>query len=439
MSLDETPRVLFLTPVAFNGVTGGGITFSSLFRGWPRDRLATVHADPEPVSTDVCDTYYRLGRAEIDLAWPLSALRRSPATATGEATGTPAATGTPSLARRLALAVLGDPPPQRGRLSPDLERWIEAFRPQVLYTILGTNGMMDLVEAVRQRFDLPLVVHIMDDWPAASYRSGLLGPLERARMNRHLDRLIGAATTCLAISPAMAEAYGVRYGRPFTPFQNTIDTAARSPDPAPEPTVGSPAEVLYVGSIFANAQLDSLIDCARAVAALNDAGRPVRLRIASPLDHAARYRSRLELHPAITIEDTIRDDETFFRRIREADVLLLPVNFDADSVRFIRYSMPTKVPAYLVSGTPLLAYGPAETAQIAYARDAGWAQVVDRRGVEGLGKALAELLDDGDLRRRLTAAAGATARANHDAATVRSGFQAVLRAAATAGKEGKRA
>ena len=41
----EQPRILFVTSAAFNGITGGGITFSNLFRGWPQDRLFTVHND----------------------------------------------------------------------------------------------------------------------------------------------------------------------------------------------------------------------------------------------------------------------------------------------------------------------------------------------------------------------------------------------------------
>ncbi|MBV8653193.1 MAG: hypothetical protein JO255_17135, partial [Alphaproteobacteria bacterium] len=69
------PRVLFVTPAAFNQVSGGGITFSNLFRGWPRDRLATVHNDRVPVSRDVCASYYELSDAELVLPAVLRRLR----------------------------------------------------------------------------------------------------------------------------------------------------------------------------------------------------------------------------------------------------------------------------------------------------------------------------------------------------------------------------
>src|SRR6516165_12513815 len=70
------PRVLFLTPCAFNSVTGGGVTFSNLFRGWPRDRLATITDDPVPVCRDVCDQYYFLSDEELRYKAPFHWLRR---------------------------------------------------------------------------------------------------------------------------------------------------------------------------------------------------------------------------------------------------------------------------------------------------------------------------------------------------------------------------
>src|SRR6266478_6106911 len=93
------PRVLFITPATFNHVSGGGITFSNLFRGWPRDRIATVHNDATPVTTDICERYYRLSEREIT-AGPILARLRANAT-TGAAAAAEAARTAPSTLRRL--------------------------------------------------------------------------------------------------------------------------------------------------------------------------------------------------------------------------------------------------------------------------------------------------------------------------------------------------
>lgn len=41
----------------------------------------------------------------------------------------------------------------------------------------------------------------------------------------------------------------------------------------------------------------------------------------------------------------------------EADLLLYPVDFDADSIAYLRHSIPTKLPLYLASGLLLLCCG----------------------------------------------------------------------------------
>lgn len=429
MSAPAYPRVLFLTSAAFNRATGGGITFSNLFAGWPKDRLGTAHNDPIPTTSETCDRYYRLGPREIRRSGPLE--RIAPAAGDGNGGGqTAGASRRKSLLRPLKHVVFGDQLPDTGTLSADLERWIEEFRPELLYTILGTNAMMELVDAIERRFRVPLVLHMMDDWPASSYRGGALGFLARRKMERLVRGLIGRAAARLAICDEMKVAYEARYGAPFIAFQNAVDTARWGPLAKRQLAPGTPADVVYVGSVLPVAQLGTLIDCCTAAAALAGEGLEVRLSIYSPSVYAERFRDRLVIAPNISLHDTITEDEAFFRRLARADALLLPVNFDAAAVALLRYSMPTKVPAYLVSGTPILACGPDAVAQIRYARDAGWAHVVSEPGAQAIARGMRAVLEDAALRTRLSDAARRVARERHDAAAVRGGFQAALRAAA---------
>lgn len=428
---DDAVRVLFVTPVAFNPYTGGGATFSSLFRGWPKSRLATIHNDTTPTSDDVCEKYFVLGHKELDLIPPFDVVRRyagarrrqpAPAAPIEAENSEP----TRSLWKdRVRRALFGDSLPERARLTPTLDRWIADFRPQLLYTILGSNGMMSLIEQIRSRFQLPLVVHIMDDWATSAHRAGIFAPIERLRLQRWLKHFFTVAHTCLGISPAMCEALARRYGRPFVAYQYALDTARWLPLAKGDLTPHTPPEFLYIGSIFPNAQLQSLTECARAIAELNNEGFPAHLRIISSADNCARYRHRLQLHANIRMDPSFGDESAFFTMLSDADALLLPVNFDRTSLDFIRYSMPTKIPGYLVSGTPVLVYGPAEAAQVRYALDAGWGHVTAERSPATLKAAFKKIIIDQSLRGRLSGAARETAK-NHDSAIVRSAFQNML-------------
>lgn len=445
----QYPRVLFVTPHAFNKVTGGGITFTNLFSGWPKDSLATAHCDPEPTTGDVCERYFILGQEELDYAQPFASIRQwfGGKTTQGGASGPTAVpqpvfqscpqrtqTGLRTLTVNTATKLLGDGLPQRAHLSKRLADWIEEFQPDVIYTILGSNGMMRLVADIRDRFRLPVVVHFMDDWMSSYYRRGILAPFMRHRMETLVADAVSQAQRCLSISTAMSEAFSSRYHRTFEAFQNTIDVAKRLSRKG-DLTPSQPADIIYIGSIFPNAQLDSLEACCQAVAELNKDGPVATLTISSPSGHTETYRDRLTITPEIRIIDTIREDDAFFHRIAQADLLLLPVNFSESSIRFIRYSMPTKVPAYLVSGTPILAYGPAETAQISYARGSGWAFTVTDPTRSALISGIRQAITDISARRRVVARAQQIALNNHDAVTVRSRFHSVLRAAAQAGEK----
>jgi glycosyltransferase involved in cell wall biosynthesis len=95
--------------------------------------------------------------------------------------------------------------------------------------------------------------------------------------------------------------------------------------------------------------------------------------------------------------------------------------------------MPTKVPAYLASGTPTLVYGPAGVAQVDYAAREGWGLVVNERAPAALDQALHRILRDDGLRETLHRRAQALAREHHDTTRVRAKFQDALKQAAGMG------
>lgn len=421
-------RVLFLTSAAFNKTTGGGITFSNLFAGWSKDALATVHNDSVPVTYETCERYYRLSEREIRRwGW----LRYIPLGKPVADVTISAASGTNRgllfrVIKVVKMWIFGDALPETTHLSPELEAWIDEFRPDVLYTILGSNAMMELAERIRIRFNLPLVVHIMDDWVSVLYQGGLLSFVQRRKKERLMQHMMDVAAVRMAICDAMANAYQARYRQPFVAFQNTVDVFALQRYVKQPEQVGKPLRVAYIGSIFPFAQLDSLADLCGAVQQLADSGMGIRMEIYSPTFLAAQYRDRLVVGTAVVLHDTIREDPEFFATLQAVDVLVLPVNFDKYTKSYIRYSMPTKVPAYLAIGTPILAYGPTEVAQIDYAATAGWGLVVTERDPIKVQAALRALATDGDLRCRLHAQARRMARERHDKSTVRAQFQSVM-------------
>lgn len=430
MTGQALPRVLVVTSNNFNMQGGGGITLTNLFRGWPADRIANLHEDATPEDRSVCTNSFRLTGREIRWSWPLS-LIETRVTGRDREAGTTAISQGAAAGSSLKRRVVSDGLPRSVTISPDLERWIDRFRPDLAYGFLGSIAQLRLMRAVADRWRLPVAVHIMDDWPAGLYRDGLLAPVLRRVMRREFRAVLDRSALRLAISDAMAREYERRYGGSFQVFHNALQMEEWRLHARRDWTVARPAAIRYIGSILAEAQRDAIRDVAEAVVQLRAAGRDVRLSIMSPQTEALRTlgfpRDAVALEPS-------PPPDLVPRLMSEADINLLPFNFDESSARYLRFSMPTKVPAYMISGTPVLVYGPSALAAVRYAVDAGWGHVVDEPGPARLVPAIARLLDDEPYRRELGQRAQRRAEEAHEIGGVRRRFWAALLMAAEAGR-----
>ncbi len=440
------PRLLVLTSNTFGEYTGGGITLTNLFRGWPRDSIAMVHADPLDPATDVCERFYRLTAQDVRHWWPVRfglGLRRGRGAGTDATAGASAvATSSPpggaaALAKGLVCALdESREMHETVTISPPLRQWLDAVRPQILYTHLGDLTFLRLTERIARLTDCAISFHIMDNWIETRYRHGVLSPYLRWRMQRRFRALTRTATARLCISERMTTAYSARFGLPFAAFHNVLEMGSWLPHSKQDWERGDVFTILYAGSIEAN-QVDALADCAAAVSRLQAQGFRMELHIHTLDFYAARWRSRLE-RPGVTMREPLLNRDVAASLAR-ADLLLLTVNFDAASEEYFRYSLPTKLPAYMISACPVLIYGPPGIESVVYAREGGWARVVDAQGVDGVVEALIPLASDSALRRTLGLKARAIACRDHDAAVHRPRFQAALIEAARAWQSRSRA
>lgn len=437
----DYPRLLFVTSSVFNPFSGGGITFTNLFKGWPKDKIATVHGDALLPSFDVCDRYFHLTEKEFAPIFPFSLIPKlqrrfhhghlafdtSPAVETRKKL---LQTAVQVVRQHILSRIMGDELPVSVNFSPELVSFIEEFRPELVYTILGSLPYMELVDQITRRFQLPAVLHIMDDWPQVLYRRGLIDIFRRPRMKTMITAMMRQAAACLGISPAMCEAYQKRYKRTFLPFHNALESdlwlseARKNQTPKPLPFV-----MVYAGALLANSQLESVRDVAAAVSDLAASGMAIEFRIYAPWYAVKQYGHELR-GSHVKVFDAPDDNAEMQACFTNADLLLLPVNFDAETVRYVRYSMPTKIPAYMFSGTPTLAYGPESVASIQYAVGEHWAYGVTRRDPKLLREAIRSLADDPKQRARLAARAQKLAQERHNAIKVRQQFHDVLKNAA---------
>jgi glycosyltransferase involved in cell wall biosynthesis len=434
----DQPRTLIVTGNNFNLINGGGITLTNLFKGWPSDRLANVHNDSTPEDHSTCRTFYRLSSDEIRWMWPFSFaqawyergknIEREVVTGSSDASGRQnhmAARPWLNPVRR----IVGDAIPKHVRLSGALLQWVHDFRPRLLYGFLGSLDQMSLIRSLARHFRIPMAIHMMDDWPSVLYSRGLLKPFARPMAEEQLRLTLAEAAVRMGICEEMCQEYQRRYGHAFVPFQNTLDLQQWVPFSRTQWSSGNPFVVRYAGSIVADGQRQSLLDICIAVDQLALSGQKIQMWIHSPSQETAYLRSQRFDSSCINIVGPPNPAE-IAALLAQADVLVLPYNFDVRSEKYVRLSLPTKAPAYMISGTPILVYAPDTLATARYAMREQWGLVVATQGINGLQAALRSLMEDEPCRRRFGERAQQVARARHDAAVVRPAFWRTLSEAA---------
>jgi glycosyltransferase involved in cell wall biosynthesis len=321
--------------------------------------------------------------------------------------------------------LFGDGVPRDAALTEPLRTWLREFSPQVVYSFLGSMAQIRLTQALVHEAGAPHVIHIMDDWPSVIYTQGLFGPYLRRTVLKEFLELLRTARARLAICEEMCEEYRTRYGHTFQTFHNALDMQEWLRAGRQNWMAGTPFVVRYAGSILSEGQREGLLAVCMAVARLRRTGMNIRISVHAPLGTAQYLKAHCAEELAI---EGPPDPRSIQMLLASADLLVLPFNTDAWSAKYLRLSMPTKAPAYMASGTPILVYGPSEIAPVRHAIRYGWADVVTRN--DELERAIARLVNAPQERERLAQRARAVAAEQYDAARVRVAFQHVLKEAA---------
>jgi glycosyltransferase involved in cell wall biosynthesis len=442
MEENNYPRILIFGP-PFNSFSGGGITLTNLFKGWPKDKIAVTSTGHVlfRVSTDVCNLYYLLGTDEQKWIFPLNLLQRpfpSGIMSFGNEEKTipeqPSVHNVKRLnIRRILVDKIFYPVIHwlglfhclsEIQLSEKFRKWITEYNPEILY--LQVSSREDILFSLKlcEYLSIPTVIHMMDDWPSTISKDGLFERYWRIKIDRELKQLLDRMDLFLSISGAMTSEYKKRYNKNFLSFHNPVEidtwSQYRKTDFKLDP---DHARILYSGRI-GNGITESLIEIAKVIDSLNKSGKKIKLYIQSPSGDTD-VRNRLQKFDCIVINPTVEYSKlpSIFS---QADLMVIANDFDKDGVDFLRFSMPTKVTEYMVSGTPILVYAPYETAVSRFFDEYECGCCVTEQDPEKLSKAIEFMISDEGYRKNISNKAVSLAHELFDAKKVKKEFQELL-------------
>lgn len=429
--MTQYPKILIIGQ-SFNKKSGGGVTISNLFKGWPKDRLAVasntnLYSD---LDTSVCNTYYQLAYNGKLHPFPLNIILPKIKTGLLPVTNNTAAASTAAPVKsgkfKFIYSFLSAAMHFFGlynvfyklKITPEFESWVTEYNPDVIYTQLASLELIRFVDALKERTKKPVVIHVMDDWPLTINKPGILYNYWQNRIDKEFRQLL-AKSVLMSISNTMGEEYKKRYGRDSVAFHNPIDIDFWKPPVTKDYTLNGTFKILYAGRIGFGIE-NSIAEIAAAVTEVAAENKNIVFEIQTGDGEALQKLVQFNNHVK-WVQPTSYN--ALPAKFAAADLLLLPQDFDEKSVRFLRYSFPTKVSEYMISGTPVLVYGDESTGLTKYALKEQWAYVVTENKKQALVAAIKELYNNQTLRSSLAQKAQAIAIEREDAVKVREAFK----------------
>lgn len=362
------PKVLIISEFSFNKVSGGGILFTNLFEDFPEKNIALIHEDrsfkSEKYKSCLCIKSQKKILGNILNFFPLKlklfikGLNNF-------------------LLTKFALV--------RANKDEGINNFIESFNPDIIYTILGNNEMMRLIKNIVEKYNFPVVTHIMDDF----INSG--GNINNEEQKALFNYFIKHSVLRLAINRKMSNDYTKRYGHPFHVIHNGLD---RKKIQNIKNSKSQVKQITYIGSIYKNAQLQSMVDISFAVSSLNKKGKKIKLNLYLPKNQIQEFKSSFSQNENIIIKVNDLKDKDYFSMISYSNLLILAANFDKESISYYSLSWPAKMASYLMSGIPIFIYGPNNIYFISEAKKKNWALVCNKTGGSYLEDSICKILYD---------------------------------------------
>lgn len=428
------PKVLVVGQT-FNLLSGSGITKHNLFWGWPKDRIAVITYERSVLDNQICTNYYLLGDKE-EKSWiiypkknyskpiDLSVKKNETRSQKTDTSSSAVIKRKIQKFRNNLIGFLGlHYKAQKSIISKELLEWIDQFKPDCLYTNLHTYSFMKFIEGLVNSRNLPLIIHIMDDWMPSIEPKGILRKYWLRKTDQLFRKLSASAKRNLSICQYMSEEYKKRYNIEFIPFHNCIEFDKWLPVARTSQSFEGKFIVLYAGRIGPGTT-SSVTDIAYTVEQLASEGFHIEFQVQSNVI-PDEIRLTLEKLKNTKINDYVNYNELPIK-FASANLLVLPMDSDEKNLSYIRLSMPTKVPEYMICGTPILVYAPIDTALYNYAAKEGWGLTVTGNDLVSLKTSLTRLYTDKNLREQLSDTANKVARINHNSVLVRKEFQQIL-------------
>jgi glycosyltransferase involved in cell wall biosynthesis len=400
----KLPTVLVIGQ-AFNRNTGGGITISNLFHNYDTNKLYSIISDTETPTYDVCKNYYYLNYKERTpkLLWKFvnSKIGKQNNNSLGSEMKSKNRKQIKRIWRNLLFKILTyfgiNHFFHKYTISDELKNWLSQINKiDIIYGQYADYASMDFIKLIVSYLQKPLIIHVMDDWimsgaitnvKTAYYENYLSRTIWKYFYNKSFKEILKLADERICISESMSLEYRKRYKFEFSWIHNYVKLSDWS-DNSKHETHDEKKIISYFGTIDIK-NFECFENLCKAI--LNQKDFEIKLNI---------YTNDLNLIDPLKNKFKFIETRNFLNftdyktAVYKSSILFLPLGFSKKAIKYTKFSFPTKLPEYLISGVPILLYAPQETAVSEFCLKTQSAKCVTKNSLSDLTIAIIELLKD---------------------------------------------
>ncbi len=297
----------------------------------------------------------------------------------------------------------------RVRLSTQIEKFVKEFKPDIIYCQGYSLGFISLPMLIAQRFKIPICYQTTDDWPSYTCKGFPMSWFLR----RSTQQLISKASLRMAFGEKMQRLYESRYGEDFDVTYHLDDPQRFLVNYDVKTDLAFDSKqyrIVYTGSL-ALRRYEALQDLLVAVRLLLNINLKIQIDVYCSGLPKDLPKELLDASEVVFLP--LPSHDNLPRILSTASILFLPESFSV-APELIEYAISSKAHLYMLSGKPILVYGPPCSGTVDYAKTAGWGCVITERSTLMLRDIIVEMFMEEEWIQQLRANAEKCIHRHHD-------------------------
>ena len=364
----EYKRVLIINATAIGENKGTGVTLHNIWRDYPRESMLQLIIDWDDVQRDEDIPTIKTPIDFCRIPYKIHCNRKKKKiSSVGVANGSIKQNGIKSCLHDFFRGTLDAFPVNYDCIMDEIRQ----FNPEVIYTCGPSIRVLRTANYIAKIFDIPIILHMMDNWPETIYTTSILSSIFRGIVKNQLNKLHKRNKMNLAISEALCSKYSSIYGVEYKMLMNpAINIEKEVHNIAKDP------KFIYAGSLNLN-RWKSLLEVAETIDSCRTEQYNLEFELYVPPNDCELYGEAFGKYGALVKPYVPSEELQKIYKIK--DVLVFAESFDKNVINFAKYSLSTKIPEYMATGHLILAYLPEELHSAQYLKENNLAMVASNK------------------------------------------------------------